>query len=435
MTESLTGRHDGHMTQPALTRSEHQTRPSNVPDGVLTTVRRKDRLIAGVCSGLATRYNVDPLLVRVAFVLLGLSLGVGIVLYAFCAAWMIDEDATEPWIHQQVPRSRTWPWSWVMAALVVVSIIMMVTLGAIFPFGLGPAVILLGVWLWARHARHKAENRPMVYFPTAGIPGTAVHGADTSQQQPVTHFDAASMAWRSRLEAVYLSNDPLPPAPPDPQPVLDLYHPEPEPAATPARKRSGRRPSWVATLGMWVVASLAFGGTYLLAPEFTTTDAEYRWLLPSVAALAVIGLFLLVGAVTRRPHLAIISGLVVALTMFTSLATPYLTPIGPSGTQSYSAAAPIPAQIDIRYRTTTLDFSQVEMTHDQTITVTATASSITVIPPSSAVINYVLEGAVLKHQGTDAGGGTDTGTLDLRQAGAPTLTITLTARAAEVIIP
>ena len=445
---------DGDMTQPGLMRPEHQTRPSNVPDGVLTTERRQDRLIAGVCSGLAARYNIDPLLVRVAFVLLGLSLGVGVVLYAFCAVWMVEEGSSEPLIHQQVPSSRNWAWLWVMVGLVAISIATMVAAGGILPFGPMPAIILLGVWLWARHARRTIENRPMVYFPASAqyaaqgqyspqaqySPGgqnpqvaQSAPGAK-HQQQPLTQFDAASMAWRSRLESVYLSNDPLPPTPPQPMPVLDVYGPAPETvvgeaAAVPARTRT-RRSSWAATVWMWLAALIAFVAVHLAGPE-----GQYGWMLPAAVALGVVGLFLLVGAFTRRPHLAILTGLVVVLTMFSSLGAPYLEPLGPSGTHAYTATAPVPEQVDIRYRSTTLDFSKVELTRDQTITVNATASSVVVLPSSSTLIEYQLEAGVINHQGTEHGGAGESGTIDLRNPGQPTLTIKVLARAAEVIIP
>ena len=40
-----------------------------------------DKMIAGVCGGLAEYLNTDPVLVRLAFVVLGLASGVGLVMY------------------------------------------------------------------------------------------------------------------------------------------------------------------------------------------------------------------------------------------------------------------------------------------------------------------------------------------------------------------
>jgi phage shock protein C len=48
---------------------------------------RTDRQVAGVCGGLAKRFNVDPTLVRVLFLVLGIFGGAGIVLYI--AMWII----------------------------------------------------------------------------------------------------------------------------------------------------------------------------------------------------------------------------------------------------------------------------------------------------------------------------------------------------------
>ena len=48
---------------------------------------RTNRQVAGVCAGLGQRFNVDPTLIRVLFVLLALFGGAGIVLYI--AMWII----------------------------------------------------------------------------------------------------------------------------------------------------------------------------------------------------------------------------------------------------------------------------------------------------------------------------------------------------------
>ena len=48
---------------------------------------RTDRQVAGVCAGLAKRFNVDVTLVRVLFILLAIMGGSGIVLYL--AMWII----------------------------------------------------------------------------------------------------------------------------------------------------------------------------------------------------------------------------------------------------------------------------------------------------------------------------------------------------------
>lgn len=55
--------------------------------------RSSDRWIAGVCSGLARRFNVDPLLIRAAMVA-ALFLGIGFLAYLLAWALLPDENGT-----------------------------------------------------------------------------------------------------------------------------------------------------------------------------------------------------------------------------------------------------------------------------------------------------------------------------------------------------
>ena len=48
---------------------------------------RTNRQVAGVCGGLAERFNVDPTVMRVLFVVLAIFGGSGILLYI--ALWII----------------------------------------------------------------------------------------------------------------------------------------------------------------------------------------------------------------------------------------------------------------------------------------------------------------------------------------------------------
>jgi phage shock protein PspC (stress-responsive transcriptional regulator) len=52
---------------------------------------RTNRQVGGVCGGLAEHFNVDATLIRVLFVVLGISGGVGILIYL--AMWiMVPEE-------------------------------------------------------------------------------------------------------------------------------------------------------------------------------------------------------------------------------------------------------------------------------------------------------------------------------------------------------
>lgn len=59
--------------------------------------RRKDRMLGGVCGGLADLLEIDPTIVRVIFVLLGMLGGHGVLLYLIL--WLIvpsEEQINQP---------------------------------------------------------------------------------------------------------------------------------------------------------------------------------------------------------------------------------------------------------------------------------------------------------------------------------------------------
>jgi phage shock protein PspC (stress-responsive transcriptional regulator) len=63
----------GLMTQPKLYRS------------------RNDRWIAGVCGGLGRHFNIDPILVRIGFILAVFGYGSGLILYIILAIFIEEE--------------------------------------------------------------------------------------------------------------------------------------------------------------------------------------------------------------------------------------------------------------------------------------------------------------------------------------------------------
>jgi phage shock protein C len=66
-----------------------------------------DRMVAGVCSGLARYFGVDPVLVRIGFAVLALVTW-GVALVAYPLLWIIMPDADpaeQPW---RDPADPTW---------------------------------------------------------------------------------------------------------------------------------------------------------------------------------------------------------------------------------------------------------------------------------------------------------------------------------------
>ena len=63
--------------------------------------RGSDRIIAGVCSGLGEYFHLDPLLVRIVFVILALANGIGVLIYV--VLWfLMDPPSGSPTSSRQL---------------------------------------------------------------------------------------------------------------------------------------------------------------------------------------------------------------------------------------------------------------------------------------------------------------------------------------------
>lgn len=58
---------------------------------------RNERIVAGVAGGIATMFDIDPLLVRIAFVALALFNGFGLIVYL--ALWLLVPNEDSPAIN------------------------------------------------------------------------------------------------------------------------------------------------------------------------------------------------------------------------------------------------------------------------------------------------------------------------------------------------
>lgn len=54
---------------------------------------RSDRLLGGVCSGLAHYFGVDTLLIRLLFIVIAIAMGSGVLLYILLWVLIPQEDA------------------------------------------------------------------------------------------------------------------------------------------------------------------------------------------------------------------------------------------------------------------------------------------------------------------------------------------------------
>jgi phage shock protein C len=67
-------------------------------DGGQRVVRRSrsERVIAGVCGGVGRYLGVDPVLLRIAFIILALANGLGVIAYVVCWVAIPEERPDQP---------------------------------------------------------------------------------------------------------------------------------------------------------------------------------------------------------------------------------------------------------------------------------------------------------------------------------------------------
>src|SRR5881394_2740656 len=71
---------------------------------------RSDRMVAGVCGGLARYFDIHPAFYRVGFVVLTLLGGAGILIYAAAALVMPDEGKVDSIATAALRNRRDRPW-------------------------------------------------------------------------------------------------------------------------------------------------------------------------------------------------------------------------------------------------------------------------------------------------------------------------------------
>jgi phage shock protein PspC (stress-responsive transcriptional regulator) len=235
---------------------------------------RRDRKIAGVAAGVADHLNVDPILIRIAFVVSVFAGGLGILLYI--AGWFLipEEGDREPIGEPVLERLRHAPWLavalFVLGGTLLISELSAWDGGVIFW-----ALALIGVgWLIY-------QDEPM-------------RGRRTKDEPPTSPRDEPP---------------PAPGSPPPPGAVTTRSAgglPAPAPPATWERPQRPRSFLGRYTLGAILVV---VGGAALFddAGVFTLEAGQYPAL-----ALVVLGAGLLVGTFWGRARGLILLGLLVA---------------------------------------------------------------------------------------------------------------------------
>src|SRR5215211_6017964 len=124
---------------------------------------RDDRMVAGVCGGLARYFDIHPAFYRVGLVVLTLFGGAGILIYAAAALVIPDEGSDGSIASQALRERRERPWA--LIGLGLVGIALVVLLSHLFDSNSGfPWVLVLATGaliLWGqRRDRTAVRARP-----------------------------------------------------------------------------------------------------------------------------------------------------------------------------------------------------------------------------------------------------------------------------------
>jgi phage shock protein PspC (stress-responsive transcriptional regulator) len=304
--------------------------PGSPRPGSRRLTRRTDqKVVAGVCAGLGEHFDIDPVLFRVAFVVLALLGGAGVLLYILLWILLPPESGPgspgSPAISERAAKRSRAGGTWLgIAILVAGGILLIGDLGAHRPFpwvirpGIvwGVALVLLGILLYQRGERRKGS---------AGASGHhAVSSPPASAPLPDTAIPAMSMpasaAWSEQPAGTDLTA-PIPPAPTDviqpdaPSTYVSPWDTSPtsppaEPVAVAYAEQPGGRGRTKARSALgWMtlgVALLAVGVAALL-DQWTSVDMTVGRYL--ALFLLVMGGGLVVGAWIGRARWLIVLGI------------------------------------------------------------------------------------------------------------------------------
>jgi phage shock protein PspC (stress-responsive transcriptional regulator) len=274
---------------------------------------RTDRKLVGVAGGLGRWAGVDPLVLRILFVVLTLFGGSGILLYAL--GWLlIPDEGEEESEGQRLFNGRSKTRFRTVAVLVVVLVLGLAVTGSLIHSGpgLGGLGVLLVVGLAVVLLLRNGRRTPVAPEPPAAEPPATRAETGAYGQTPGTAYAAAP-------PSSYAPTAPLPPPPGETYPV---YGP-PAPVAPKERSILGRVTVSVALIVVGVL--IGWNGA-------TDSDVPVRAVI--AAALGVVGLGLVVGAYVGRAR-----GLVV-LTLLVSAAAVADIPVrGGAGDRTWRPAA------------------------------------------------------------------------------------------------
>jgi phage shock protein PspC (stress-responsive transcriptional regulator) len=311
--------------------------------------RTDDRKIAGVAAAIARRYGIDPVLVRVAFVVATIcSGGAGVLLYLLGWLLLPAQGDQSSGAESVIGRGR----SSMSAVLTIVLVLLLIPVTAAVLGGHGSGIIGLAVGLGALLLLHRSRAA------LGEIPGSPPAAAPSSGHPPET---AQTIPATPGAPGV-TTDDPERPAPPAWDPLgaapfaWDLPEPSAPPAATTPRRWAGSKITPI-TLGLALLAggiALAFG------PGLSAAQI-------AAILLGVVGLGLVIGSFLHGGR-----GLVpiaVPLALLTWILSAAPTSDFQVGTRHWSptTTAELQQQYSVTLGNGDLDLSHLQLTNGQTV--------------------------------------------------------------------
>ncbi len=333
---------------------------------------RSDRVVAGVLGGLGRRLGIDPVILRVAIVVLSIFGGVGVLLYAI--GWLVvpAEDEERSILDQALGRGEYRRSGTVPLALLLAGIGLIAGIGIIAGTWDGAVLLLLAVMGVYLLLRRRADDEPArddvpqeagfdsyVYDPSVA-PATVAAPGGTATSTATTPGGTGPGATGPAAAAGPLGPTSGWPEGPDWGPPPEPPTPAPQPPpARPAKQRSA--------LGL-ITFCLAMVSVGVLAVN-DATWATYPPAMYVAVPLGIVAVGLLVGAWYGRSRGLILLGflLSIALVPATWLSQWNWTDVG-DATYRYTTVAQVPTeQREHGAGSIDYDLSGLTLTDDQTV--------------------------------------------------------------------
>lgn len=305
------------------TPSEQEPRPPSDP-----FVRVRDgRILGGVATGIARKFDVPLWLIRLAFILLATVGGLGFALYGIAWLAVRDETESEP-IASRLVRRIDGSTGWIGVALITIAALIVVDQIGFVRGDIAAAIVLgvLGVLLYRGELDFGSKDRTTSSTDKPASPATP----STSEGTAMAVTSPASPP---------TSKSPVPPKPVRPP------KPRPEPSIL------GRL-----TFGLGAIALGAMG-----VIDSAAADIDFSFRHYVSAAMLIAGVGLLTGAIWGRARGLIALGVILTpIVFFSPLGD--LDLVGTVGERRVSpnTVAEIPETIDMRIGSLRVDFTDVD---------------------------------------------------------------------------